>query len=199
MDGIDGLAGMQALFMLLAAACFSVWQQPHVTHVPEWTWMIAIAAAVVAFLQFNWPPATIFMGDVGSTWLAFMMVSVAAISVLDGWMTTSTWLILGGVFIVDSTTTLLRRMFRKARWFEAHRSHAYQRLAVRWRSHRHVTLLVSAINLLWLAPVAYVSLLWPQWAWFLTGVAYTPLIAASLALGAGSAGDPSSAVTRERL
>jgi Fuc2NAc and GlcNAc transferase len=199
MDGIDGMAGIQALFMLLAAVCLAVWQHPHVINVPEWIWMIAIAAAVVAFLQFNWPPATIFMGDVGSTWLAFVMFAVAAISVRDGWMTTSTWLILGGVFIVDSTTTLLCRMFRQARWFEAHRSHAYQRLAVRLRSHRLVILLVSAINLLWLAPVACASLLWPEWTWFLTGVAYIPLIAASLSLGAGREGDVSSTVTPERM
>jgi Fuc2NAc and GlcNAc transferase len=185
MDGIDGIAGMQAVFMLVAAAALAAWQQPHVTSGPEWIWMIAIAAAVVAFLQFNWPPATIFMGDVGSTWLAYVMFVFAVMSVRDGWLAIPTWLILGGLFIADSTTTLLRRLLRRTRWFEAHRSHAYQRLAMRWRSHRRVTLVAAAVNVCWLAPLAYASLRWADLRWPITVVALLPLVAGALSLGAG--------------
>lgn len=186
MDGIDGIAGSQALFMLIAAAALGVWQQPQVMDAPEWIWMIAIGASVFAFLQFNWPPATIFMGDVGSTWLAFVMFVIAAFSVRDGWSTTPSWLILGGVFMADSTTTLLRRMLRGTRWFEAHRSHAYQRLAVRLNAHRPVTLLTIGINVLWLAPCACASVLWPEWDWVWVAIAYTPLVGIASALGAGA-------------
>lgn len=186
MDGIDGFAGMEAIFMLLAAAALAATRQPQVTSVPEWIWMIAVAAAVIAFLQFNWPPASIFMGDVGSTWLAFIIFAIATNSVRDGWLHISTWLILGGLFVADSTTTLLRRMMKGARWFEAHRTHAYQRLAVRAMAHRPVTLMGLAINLLWLAPCAWASLARPEWEWYAVGLAYTPLVVASVLLGAGS-------------
>ena len=186
MDGIDGIAGMQAVFMLLGAAALSAWQRPDTMAASEWMLMIAIAAAVAAFLQFNWPPATIFMGDVGSTWLAYMIFLIASISIRDAWMPLSAWLILGAFFIADSTVTLLRRVVRRARWFQAHRSHAYQRLAVRVKAHRPVTLFGLGINLLWLAPMACGSLLWPQWRWAIVALAYIPLIAGALALGAGT-------------
>jgi Fuc2NAc and GlcNAc transferase len=185
MDGIDGIAGTQALFMLIAAAALSAWHRPSLVSSGEWMWMLAIAAAVIAFLQFNWPPATIFMGDVGSTWLAYVLFVIAMMSVRDGWLAIPTWLILGGLFIADSTTTLFRRMLRRTRWFEAHRSHAYQRLALRWISHRRVTLGAAAINVCWLAPLAYASLRWADLRWVITVVALLPLVAGALSLGAG--------------
>ena len=51
-----------------------------------------------------------------------------------------------GIFFVDATLTLLRRMFRGKRWYEAHRSHAYQHAARLWASHRKVTLAILGIN-----------------------------------------------------
>ena len=161
--------------MLLVAALLAAWGRPQVMASAEWIWMIAIAAAVAAFLQFNWAPASIFMGDVGSTWLAYVIFFVAVISVREGWLGVPAWLIFGGVFIVDSTTTLLRRMMRRARWFEAHRSHAYQRLALRLNAHRPVTLLAVAVNLLWLAPCAWAAQVWPEWGWAYVALAYVPL------------------------
>jgi Fuc2NAc and GlcNAc transferase len=148
--------------------------------------MIAIAAAVAAFLQFNWPPASIFMGDVGSTWLAYVIFFVAVLSVREGWLGVPAWLILGGVFIVDSTTTLFRRMMKRVRWFEAHRSHAYQRLALHLNAHRPVTLLAVAVNLLWLAPCAWAAQVWPEWGWAYVALAYVPVAGVAIALGAGT-------------
>jgi Fuc2NAc and GlcNAc transferase len=185
MDGIDGIAGGEALFMLAAAAALGAWYSPRVVSSGEWLWMLAIAAAVIAFLQFNWPPAAIFMGDVGSTWLAYVIFVFAVVSVRDGWLAIPAWLILGGLFIADSTTTLLRRMLRRANWMEAHRSHAYQHLAAGWNSHRRVTLSAAAVDLCWLAPLAYVSLRWSDARWVAVLAAYAPLAAAALALGAG--------------
>lgn len=185
MDGIDGIAATQAIFMFLAAVALAAWKQHDVSATANWLWMIAIAAAVAAFLLFNWPPASIFMGDVGSTWLAYVLVFMAVISVRDGWLTAPVWLILGGGFVADSTTTLIRRVIARARWFEAHRSHAYQRLAVRWGAHKPVTLLAIAINVLWLAPLAYAAQATPEWGWAYVGIAYAPLIAGAYASGAG--------------
>lgn len=194
MDGIDGIAGVQALFMLLATAVLAAWGRPDAMISPVWMWMLCVAAATVGFLLLNWPPARIFMGDVGSTWLAFVIFALGLISVRAGWLSYTAWLVLAAVFIVDATITLLNRMVRGERWYEAHRSHAYQRLSRRWHrdrkvGHRSVTLLVAAINLFWLAPLAWACLQWPQWALAWVALAYAPLAAGALALGAGRPDD----------
>lgn len=185
MDGIDAMAASQAVFMLVAGALLGVWFHPGAADAAGWLWMLAVAAATLGFLLFNWPPARIFMGDVGSTYLAFMIFALALLSVREGWLTYPVWLVLGTVFVADASVTLLRRMLAGERWFEAHRSHAYQRLSRRWGSHRRVTLLAIAVNLLWLAPLAWACLAWPGWAWICVVLAYGPLVTAMLALGAG--------------
>lgn len=185
MDGIDAMAASQAVFMLVAGALLGVWFHPGAADAAGWLWMLAVAAATLGFLLFNWPPARIFMGDVGSTYLAFMIFALALLSVREGWLTYPVWLVLGAVFVADASVTLLRRMLAGERWFEAHRSHAYQRLSRRWGSHRRVTLLAIAVNLLWLAPLAWACLAWPGWAWICVVLAYGPLVTAMLALGAG--------------
>jgi Fuc2NAc and GlcNAc transferase len=185
MDGIDGIAASQAVFMLVTGAGLGFWHHPGAADAAGWLWMLAIAAATLGFMVFNWPPARIFMGDIGSTYLAFMIFALALLSVREGWLTYPAWLVLGAVFVADASLTLLRRMLAGARWFEAHRSHAYQRLSRRWGSHRRVTLLVISFNLLWLAPLAWACLAWPQWSWIFTVLAYVPLATVLLALGAG--------------
>ncbi len=62
-----------------------------------------------------------------------------------------------GVFVVDATLTLLRRLLQKKKVYEAHRSHAYQHATQHVGAHKPVTLTVLAINLLWLAPWAYLA------------------------------------------
>lgn len=190
MDGIDGIAGMQAVFMLLAGAAMSVWAVPEAVHSPVWMWMLYVAAATVGFLLLNWPPAKIFMGDVGSTWLAFMVFALALLCVQAGWLSYAAWLVLAAVFVTDATVTLLTRMLRGERWYEAHRSHAYQRLSRRWQGgrkagHRAVTLLVVAVNGLWLAPWAWACVQWPAGSVAFVVAAYLPLVLAVLWLGGG--------------
>ena len=106
---------------------------------PVWVLMLCVVAATVGFLLLNWPPAKIFMGDVGSTWLAIMVFALALLSVQAGWLSYATWLVLAAVFVTDATVTLLTRLLRGERWYEAHRNHAYQKLARRWGGHRPVT------------------------------------------------------------
>lgn len=108
--------------MLLAGAVMAVWANAKVVSSPAWMWMLCIAAATMGFLLLNWPPAKIFMGDVGSTWLAFMVFALALLSVQSGWLRYAAWLVLGAVFVTDATVTLLTRMLRGERWYEAHRS-----------------------------------------------------------------------------
>ena len=138
------------------------------------SWMLA--AASLGFLVWNWPPARIFMGDAGSGFLdsvwAFWRCSLRGRARHLIWP----WLILLAAFIVDATVTLLRRMFSRARWYDAHRSHAYQHAAQAWGSHAKVTLAVAAINTGWLFPLAWAACRYPALAPVLAAFAIVPLV-----------------------
>ena len=189
MDGIDGLAGMQTIFMLLVGVALLVWPRPELLSDPIMVWMLCIAGATAGFLILNWAPAKIFMGDVGSIYLAFMLLSFGLLSIRNEFIPVVTglsmWAILGATFATDATITLITRMLTIKRWHEAHRTHLYQRLARRFDSHRTVTLCYLAVNLLWLLPMAFVCVRYPQWAVAWAVLAYTPLIALAIGLGAG--------------
>lgn len=197
MDGIDGVAAMQALSMLSAAGVLSLVAQPDVIHSAVWWYMLCIVSATLGFLLLNWPPAKVFMGDVGSLWLGFSIFAVALLSIKTDWLSYGVWLILAALFVTDATVTLLTRMMRGERWYEAHRSHAYQRLSRHFSPqgmdtrqsqslwHRRVTLGALLVNLFWLSPLALVAVLWPQWIWALVVIAYLPLVAVALLVGSG--------------
>ena len=129
MDGIDGIAAMQTLSMLSVAGALSLVAQPDVIHSAVWWYMLCIVSATFGFLLLNWPPAKVFMGDVGSLWLGFSIFALALLSIKADWLSYGVWLILAALFVTDATVTLLTRMMRGERWYEAHRSHAYQRLS----------------------------------------------------------------------
>lgn len=185
MDGIDAIAATQGIFMLGAAAAISVLNAPEARFDPAWQWMLLLAAGVMGFLLLNWPPARIFMGDVGSTYLAFMVLALAIMSVSNGWLRGSTWAILGAVFFADATITLLTRMARGQRWHEAHRSHAYQRLARRWNSHRSVVALTITFNLLWALPLGLSTMAWVKYEYLFVLITYSPLVMGVMLLGGG--------------
>lgn len=173
MDGIDGLAGMQAVFMLIAGAVLMMHFTPEATGQVTWRWVVLLSAASTGFLWLNWPPAKIFMGDVGSTYLGFLLFFLGWMTVDAGLIRYSTWMTLGALFVCDATSTLLVRVCRGERWFEAHRSHVYQLLARHWHSHRSVTLLALAINLAVMAPAAWSTMRWPEWEWWVVGIVYS--------------------------
>jgi len=126
------------------------------------------------------------MGDVGSGFLGFSIGALALAASQRGVVRIEVWAILAGVFLVDATLTLLRRLARGERWFEAHRMHAYQHLASRWKSHRPVTILVICVNCLWLFPWAYAAAVAPVWASWYMAAALVPLAIVLLVVGAGS-------------
>jgi Fuc2NAc and GlcNAc transferase len=86
------------------------------------------------------------------------------------------WIILLGVFIVDATTTLLRRVVRGEKFYEAHRCHAYQYAARKYASHGRVTLAVGVINVVWLLPIAVLVALGKLDGALGTLIAYAPLV-----------------------
>jgi glycosyltransferase WbpL len=182
MDGIDGIAASEGIFIAWVGALLQFLGGGDGA-VPAAA--MCLGAACSGFLLWNWPPAKIFMGDVGSGYLGYLIgvLALAAARQLPAgvWV----WLILGGVFFVDATVTLLRRMARGEKVYQAHRSHAYQSLARYWRSHRRVTLFVMAVNLLWLLPCALFAALNPSRAAWTVLFALSPLVVAAIAAGAG--------------
>lgn len=150
MDGIDGLASVQAVTSCCSAA-FIYWL---VGPSDDSFLPLLLACAVIGFLAWNFPPARIFMGDAGSGFLGILLgvftLQAAMITTNFLW----SWLILLGVFIVDATVTLIRRLLRGDRVYEAHRSHAYQFASRHYGKHLPVTLAVLVINVLWLLPIS---------------------------------------------
>ena len=184
MDGIDGIASVEAICVCLGGAIlYALLETTLLTDLP----LLMLAAAVLGFLIWNFPPARIFMGDAGS---GFLGIVLGVLSLHAAWVSPVLlwgWLILLGVFIVDATLTLLRRLLRGEKVYEAHRSHAYQYASRQFGRHLPVTLAVLAINLFWLLPVAVVVTL--GWLDGLLGVllAYVPLVLLALRFRAGQA------------
>ncbi|MCS6944455.1 MAG: glycosyltransferase family 4 protein [Sutterellaceae bacterium] len=179
MDGIDGIAAVEAISVSCAATLVG---SVIATYIPG---LIVLAAAALGFLMLNWPPARIFMGDAGSGFLGYAF-GVYLLFATDAdarfvWV----WLILLAVFWVDATVTLVRRALAGERLLAAHRSHAYQLAALRWRSHLRVTLAVLALNVLVLLPLAALAVVRPNAAWFYATAAAIGITVLVLALGAG--------------
>ncbi len=185
MDGIDGIAAQQALFV---AGSGFVLAGVHANDGNLWM-LFVVAAASAGFLLSNWAPARIFLGDVGSGYLGFALATGGLISVGVTPLSLWTWGILHAAFVTDSTVTLFTRLGKGARVFSPHRSHAYQRLARLWRSHARVSQLFLLINVLWLLPLAWISVRVPAHAAWVTVLAYLPLTVAAVVAGAGREGD----------
>ena len=154
---------------------------------------LALAAASLGFLVFNWPPAKIFMGDVGSTYLGYVLAAVALVTIAEGRLGLAQWAILAAAFVTDASVTLIRRLLRGERIAEAHRLHAYQALSRRWGGHLPVTVGFSVLNIVWLLPLAWLAAV-PGWAIGAVCAAYLPLIALALVSGSGA---PETAVSRK--
>ena len=181
MDGIDGLAGMEALCVSALGGLLLAWSG--LGGLAECA--LVLAAASAGFLVWNWPPAKIFMGDVGSGFLGFVFGVLAISSAKERPWLLWPWLILLSVFIVDSTLTRMRRLITGPQWYEAHCSHAYQHAARRWGSHSEVTLTIAAVNVAWLFPLALGAYVWPAVAPLFAVIALAPLIYTALHYHAG--------------
>ncbi|MEV9616116.1 MraY family glycosyltransferase [Aliarcobacter butzleri] len=146
LDGINGYAGSEAIFLSLAG--FILFGGNH---------FLVLAVAVLGFLYWNWNKAKIFMGDVGSTLLgynvAIFTIYYANQEPTNFWI----WIILFGVYWFDATLTLIRRKLNKERLSQAHKKHAYQRLTQVGWSHYKVTNYSIVLNILLFAIVYFIS------------------------------------------
>ena len=184
MDGIDGYAATQCLIVcggvLLLAPTLEGWL---------FGTLALLAGATCAFLWFNWAPAQIFMGDVGSGFLGYT-IGVAA-AVLDGsgiLPFVATMLLLTG-FWFDATYTLCVRMLTRQRFADPHRSHLYQKLAARI-GHSRTTVGLAVYGAVWLLPLAWLCVRLPQWQWLWVMIASVPMLALCVRFRAGLAETP---------
>lgn len=148
MDGIDGIATEQALTASAGWMIFaSLWNEPIL-----FTINLIVFATVLVFLIYNWAPAKIFMGDVGSLFLGFFfaVMPFLAASVSEEYtIATTLWIgaLLIWPFLFDSSSTLIFRVRQGENIFEAHRSHLYQRLNIAGWSHAKISTLYLAFSL----------------------------------------------------
>ncbi|WP_110969252.1 MraY family glycosyltransferase [Pseudomonas huaxiensis] len=182
MDGIDGIASVEAICACLGA-CLLYWLGgfEQLLMMP-----LLLAMAVAGFLYWNFPPARIFMGDAGS---GFLGIALGVLSLQAAWVSSQLfwcWLILLGVFIVDATYTLIRRLSRGDKVYEAHRSHAYQFASRLYGKHLPVTVAVGALNLFWLLPVALCVMLLGLDGVLGVIIAYVPLVILAVRYRAGA-------------
>jgi len=200
MDGTDGIAALEAVFIAVAMMFFISISDSYTSinnTVPRSLLLLCllVCSGSVAFLLFNFPPARIFMGDVASGFLGFFLGGVGLAAVSAGVMNIWTLLILFGVFLVDATLTLLRRVFRGDRWYSAHRTHGYQRYVTKMETHlgratahRRLLAWVMAGNLLLLFPFAWLSVIYPELGCVFAVVSLLPIALIDWRLGAGLPG-----------
>lgn len=134
MDGMDGFAGGMAVIGFSTLAWLGRADADFTA------FCLIVAAASAGFLVHNFPPAKIFMGDTGSTALGFLVAACSLGGSKAGLFPLWIALLVFSPFIVDATVTLLRRVFRGERFWEAHRSHYYQRLVLLGWGHRRTVL-----------------------------------------------------------
>lgn len=145
LDGIDGYAGSEAIFLALAG--FLLFSGSH---------FLLLASATLGFLFFNWQKASIFMGDVGSTLLGYN-VAIFALYYQNQGNSVLIWIILFGVFLFDALLTLFRRYKNGENIAKAHKKHAYQRLTQAGFSHQRVVILAMLVNIVLFCFVYFIS------------------------------------------
>ena len=181
MDGVDGIAGTQGL---VSAGAFAFFLQPS----PEaFSFSLFLGLGCLAFLFFNWHPAKVFMGDVGSCFIGGGLAALAIYSQEQTMTTVVTAAFFVGPFIVDATYTLLIRGFTGQKVMSAHRLHLYQKL-VNEKAYKASTIscLYLIMSLFVFIPLAWLTQTAPWWLQMVTFfVAATPLLALAYVFKAG--------------
>jgi UDP-N-acetylmuramyl pentapeptide phosphotransferase/UDP-N-acetylglucosamine-1-phosphate transferase len=143
MDGMDGFAGGMAVLGFGAFAAMG-WMAGHGTF---FAISLIIVAASAGFLIFNFPPARIFMGDVGSSTLGLLAAALSLWGAREGVFPFWVAVLVFSPFIMDATVTLIRRLLRREKVWQAHKTHYYQQLVQAGWGHRKTVLLEYAIML----------------------------------------------------
>jgi len=171
MDGIDGMAVSGAMFISGAITLVLLLSNGDSEF---FSVFVLFLASISTFLFFNWPPASIFMGDSGSAFLGYIFGSLILFTVMSGDISIWTWLIVFGYFFADTTVTQIMRLILVKKWYLPHRSHAYQNLARISGSHLKVTGGVVLYNVVWILPLTIWSVMKPEMALFAVVLAIAP-------------------------
>jgi UDP-N-acetylmuramyl pentapeptide phosphotransferase/UDP-N-acetylglucosamine-1-phosphate transferase len=147
MDGADGFAGVQALAASLGLAVLASGAGRGGAALAA----CVLAGAAAGFLRWNWHPARIFLGDVGSYFIGFELAALVLLHGGDSPTRLSSALVLVAPFVVDASLTLLARALRGVPVWRAHREHVYQRLVLRgWSPQRLcIALAVLLVSVCW--------------------------------------------------
>ena len=180
LDGIDGMAASGAIFVSLAVALVLFLTEGPIEIMAIF---ILMASTVIGFILFNWPPATIFMGDSGSVFLGYIFGVLLLFTVLNNDISIWFWLTVFGYFFADTVVTQIIRVFLVKKWYLAHRSHAYQNLARISGSHLKVTSVVTLYNIIWILPIAIWSALQPEMEILAAILAVTPALVVAYKYG----------------
>lgn len=191
MDGLDGLAASEGIFIALGGIAITLLGQGDPTLLVP---LAALAGGLAGFFPWNAPRARIFMGDAGSTWLGFVLPCLALMGSAGRGESLAAWVLLPALFVADATVCLVRRLLRGENVVQAHRAHAYQNLSRQLGSHAKVLATFATGNAC-LIPVAWACLTVRGAAWPLVGATYAVLIAFAVAARSGVHGvaDPDAA------
>ncbi len=149
MDGIDGLAGQQAL---VTFACMAWLAANHGQTALFWSAGLLVAV-VIGFLPRNWSPASLFMGDAGSLPLGMLSVALGMLAWQQGVMRWPAVVLLLSLFNLDAFFTLVKRWFSNRQCYTPHREHLYQWLVRSGFSHGKISLGYALVNLLLVVPL----------------------------------------------
>jgi len=142
MDGIDGISGVESI--AIAAGIVLIGGVLSLVPAGMTAQALAVAAATAGFLAWNWHPAKIFLGDIGSVALGYLLAwLLLALAAMGEWEAAA---ILPLYYLADATITLLRRLARKEKVWQAHREHFYQQAVQSGRSHARVSTAVAVTN-----------------------------------------------------
>jgi UDP-N-acetylmuramyl pentapeptide phosphotransferase/UDP-N-acetylglucosamine-1-phosphate transferase len=178
MDGIDGISGVEAA-CIGAGAALVAFLAPD-ADIPNPVYGLTIATAALGFLVWNWHPAKVFLGDVGSVPIGFLLGWILLDMAAAGLWASA--LILPLYYLADATITLGKRALRGEKVWRAHREHFYQRATQRGRSHAQVSRTILAANVVLIA-LAAAALSWP---WLALGGAVLTVAALLWRLESGS-------------
>jgi len=170
MDGIDGIAGIETVAI---AGGFAIVMAAAGMMSPLTGLALALAGAAGGFLLWNWHPARVFMGDVGSVPLGFLCGTLMIWLAVK--LSLAAALILPLYFVADATITILKRLFRGEKIWEPHRSHFYQRSARGVGSHAVVVRRVALCNAV-LTGLAVLALSMPVAAFFVAALSVALLL-----------------------
>jgi len=172
-DGIDAMAMSSVVFVSFSMGTILFLEQESSLA----TVLFFLGMANLGVLYFNWPPAKVFLGDVGTSFNSFTLSVVIMGSLWTAKPIIWVWLILLAYYLTDTTlTTTVRMMKCRRTWYHPHRSHAYQNLARIWNNHLKMVSIVWGVNLIWLLPLAILAYLIPENAWLYCIIAYFPIV-----------------------